>query len=181
MSKHGTNHAQQRSKSITRSGPGETGQFNDTNAQWNRNVLTFLKHHANANNIKVNTHNTQAPKQQLGELLKLFDDTTSSQRPDDRIEDIKLKHMFMIEVARADDSLDSLWRVHAKNMCQYNPRLHAFRMALPQCAGKQQNYIIGVEGSTNQQQWRQQLTELETNSYQLDKTIQKCIAASTDD
>jgi len=181
LSKHGTNRAQQRSKSIRRSGPGETGQSNDTNAQWNRNVLTFLTHHANTNNLKVNTHNTQAPKQKLDELLKLFDDTTSSQRPDGWIEDTKLKHVFMIEVARVDDSSDPLLQVHAKKMRQYNPRLHAFRMAFPQCAGKQQNYIIGVEGSTNQQQWRQQLTELETNSYQLDKTIQKCIAASTDD
>jgi len=43
---------------------------------------------------------------------------------------------------------------------------------------KQQNYVIGTQGSINEQQWRQQLMELGMNSHQQDKTIQKCIAAS---
>jgi len=51
-------------------------------------------------------------------------------------------------------------------------------MAFPQHVEKQQNYIIGILESINQQQWRQQLTVLGMNSHQQDKTIHKCILAS---
>jgi len=63
-------------------------------------------------------------------------------------------------------------------MCTYNLLLHALRRAFPQYVVKQQNYVIVIKGSINEQQWRQQLTELGMNSHQQDKTIQKCIAAS---
>ena len=53
-------------------------------------------------------------QQKLDELLKPFDDTTSSQQPDGLIEDTKLKHMYIIEVARTDDSPDSVLRAHVK-------------------------------------------------------------------
>jgi len=124
----------------------------------------------------------RSPKRKLDELLKLFDDTTSGQRPDGLIasEDTKLKHIYILEVARTDDSPgpDSLLRAHVKKMCTYNSLLHALRKAFPQYVVKQQNYIIGIRGSINEQQWRQQLKELGMNSHQQDKTIQKCIAAS---
>jgi len=84
----------------------------------------------------------------------------------------------MIEVARTADSPDSLLRAHVKKMSQYNPLLHALRIAFSQYVVKQKNYVIGIQGSINEQQWRQQLTELGTNSHQQDKTMQKCIAAS---
>jgi len=61
-------------------------------AQWDRKVLTFLTHSANANTLKVSNHSTRSPKRKLDELLKPFDDITSSQRPDGLIEDAKLKH-----------------------------------------------------------------------------------------
>ena len=97
-------------------------QINPTTrrAQWDRKVLTFLTHSANAKDFKVSTHSTRAPKRKLDELLKPFDDTTSSQRPDGLIEDTKLQHTFMIEVARTDDSPDSLLslRAHVKKMCK---------------------------------------------------------------
>jgi len=83
-------------------------------AQWDRKVLTFLTHSANANPLKVSNHSTRSPKQKLDELLKTFDDITSSQRPDGLIEDTKLKHIYKIEVARTDDSPDSLLRAHVK-------------------------------------------------------------------
>ena len=142
-------------------------------AQWDRKVLTFLTHSANANTLKVSNHSTRSPKRKLDELLKPFDDTTSSQRPDGLIEDTKLKHIYIIEVARTDDSPDSLLRAHVKKMCTYNSLLHALRRAFPQYVVKQQNYVIGIQGSISEQQWRQQLTELGMNSHQQDKTIQK--------
>ena len=147
-------------------------------AQWDRKVLTFLTHSANANTPKISNHSTWSPKRKLDEFLILFDDITSSQRPDGLIENTKLKHIYIIEVARTDDSPDSLLRAHVKKMCTYNSLLHAFRRAFPQYVVKQQNYVIGIQGSINEQQWRQQLTELGMNSHQQDKTIQKCIAAS---
>jgi len=73
------------------------------NAQWDRKVLTFLTHSANANTLKSSNHITRSPKLKLHELLKPFDDTTSSQRPDALIEDTKLKHICITEVARTDD------------------------------------------------------------------------------
>jgi len=109
---------------------------------------------------------------------KPFDDITSSERQDGLIEDTKLKHIFIIEIARTDDSPDSLLRAHVKNTCTYSSLLHALRRAFPQYVVKQQNYVIGEQGSINKQQWRQQLTELGMNLHQQDKTIQKCIAAS---
>ena len=91
----------------------------------------------------------------------------------------------MFEVACTDESpdspdslLDSLLRVHVKKMCAYDSLLHALRRAFPRYVVKQQNYVIGIQGSINEQQWRQQLTELGMNSHQQDKTIQKCIAPS---
>jgi len=147
-------------------------------SQWDRKVLTFLTHSANANNLKSNNHSTRSPKRKLNEFLKPCDDTTSSQRLDGLIEDTKLKHIYIIEVARTDDSPDCLLRVHVNKMCTYNSLLHALRKAFPQYVVKQQNYIIGIQGSINEQQLRQQLTELGMNSHQKDKTIQKCIAAS---
>jgi len=148
------------------------------NAQWDRKVLTFLTHSANANTLKVSNHSARSPKRKINELLKPFDNTTSSQRPDGLIEDTKLKHIYIIEVARTDDSPDSLLRVHVKKMSTYNSLLHALRRAFLQYMVKQQNYVIGIHGSINEQQWRQQLTELGMNSHQQDMTIQKCIAAS---
>ena len=56
-------------------------------------------------------------------------------------------------------------------MCTYNSLLHALRRAFPQYVVKQQNYVIGIQGSINEQQWRQQLTELGMNSHQQKKTI----------
>jgi len=158
-------------------------QHRDTetrHARWDRKVLTFLTHSANANTLKVRNHSTRSPKQKLDELLKPFDDITSSQRPDGLIEDTKLKYIYIIEVARTHDFPYSLLRVHVKKMCTYtyNSLLHALRRAFLQYVVKQQNYVIGIQGSINEQQWRQQLTELGTNSHQQDKTIQKCIAAS---
>jgi len=147
-------------------------------AQWDRKVFIFLTHSANANTLKVSNHGTRFPKRKLDELLKPFDDITSSHRPDDLIENTKLKHIYTIEVARTDDSPDSLLRAHFKKMCTYNSLLHALQRAFPQYVVKQQNYIIGIEGSINEQQWRQQLTELGMNSHQENKTIQKCIAVS---
>jgi len=94
-------------------------------AQWDRKVLIFLTHSANANTLKVSNHSTRSPKRKLNELLKPFDDTASSQRPGGLIEDTKLKHIYIIEVARTDDSLDSLLRAHVKKMCTYNSLLHA--------------------------------------------------------
>jgi len=73
------------------------------NAQWDRKVLTLWTHSANANNLKSSNHSTRSPKLKLNELLESFDDTTSSQRPDALIEDTKLKHIYVIEVARTDD------------------------------------------------------------------------------
>jgi len=69
-------------------------------AQWDRKVLTFLTHSANTNTLKVSNHSTRSPKRKLDELFKLFDDITLSQRPDGLIEDTKLKHIYIIEVAR---------------------------------------------------------------------------------
>ena len=116
-------------------------------AQWDRKVLTFLTHSANANTLKVSNHSTRSPKRKLDELLKPFDDTTSSQRPDGLIEDTKLKHIYIIEVARTDDFPDSLLRAHVKKMCTYNSLLHALRRAFPQYVVKQQNYVIEIQGS----------------------------------
>ena len=101
-----------------------------------------------------------------------------SQQADGLIEYTKLKHLYIIEVALMDDSLDSLLGAHVKKMCTYNSLLHALRKAFPQYVVKQQNYVIGIRGSMNEQQWQQQLTEFGMNSHQQDKTIQKCIAAS---
>jgi len=94
-------------------------------AQWDRKVLTFWTHFANANNLKSSNHRTRSPKRKFNELLKLFDNTTSSQQTDGLIEDTKLKHIYMIEVARTDDSPDSILRAHVKKMCTYNSLLHA--------------------------------------------------------
>ena len=121
---------------------------------------------------------TRSSKRKLNELLKLFDDTTSSQRPDGVIEDTTLKHINMIEVARTDDSPNSLLQAHVNKKRTYNLFLHALRKAFPQYVVKQQNYVIGRQGSIKKQQWRQQLTELRVNLHQREKTIQKCIAAS---
>ena len=62
-------------------------------AQWDRKVLTFLTHSANVNTLKVSNHSTRSPKRKLDELLKPFDNITSSQRPDGLIEDAKLTHI----------------------------------------------------------------------------------------
>jgi len=147
-------------------------------AQWDRKVLTFLTHSANVNTLKVSNHSTWSPKRKLDEVLKPFDDNISRQRPDGLIQDTKLKHIYMIEVASTDDSPDSLLRAHVKKMSTYDSLLHALRRAFLQYVVKQQNYVIGIQGSINEQQWRQQLTEIGMNSHQQDKIIQKCIAAS---
>jgi len=147
-------------------------------AQWDQKVLTFSTHSVNANNLKSSNHSTRSPKRKLNEILNPFDDTTSSQRPDGLIEDKKLKHIFIIEVTRTDDSPDSLLRAHVKKTCTYNSLLHALRKAFPQHVVKQYNYVISTQGSINEQQWRQQHTEIGMNSHQQDKKIQKCIAAS---
>jgi len=55
--------------------------------------LTFLPHSANANKLKSSNHSTRSQKLNVNQLLKLFYDTTSSQRPDGPIEDTKLKHI----------------------------------------------------------------------------------------
>jgi len=70
-------------------------------AQWDRKVLTLLTHSANANSLKSSNRSTRSPKRKLNELLKPFDDTTSSQRPDGLIEDTKLKHGARNEFASA--------------------------------------------------------------------------------
>ena len=141
-------------------------------------MLPFLTRSANANNLKASNHSTRSPKLKIDELLKPFDDTTSSQRLDGLIEDTKLKHKYMIEVVRTDDSPDSILQAHVQKMCTYNQFLHALRMAFPQYVVKQQNYVIGAQGSINEQQWRERLTEFGMNSHQQDKTIQKDTAAS---
>jgi len=69
-------------------------------AQWDRKVLTFLTYSVNANNLKASDHSTRSPKRKLDELLKPFDDITSSQQPDSLIEDTKLKHIYIIEIDR---------------------------------------------------------------------------------
>jgi len=84
----------------------------------------------------------------------------------------------MIEVARTDDPPDCILRAHVEKMCQYQPLFYALRMAFPQYVVTQQNYVIGIQESINEQKWLQQLAGLEMNSHQQDKTIQKCIAAS---
>jgi len=131
-SKDETNCAQQRGKSIWKSGETYQSRENTSSVGLKGPHLT---HSANADNLKVSNHSTRSPKRKLDELLELFDDTTSSQRPDGLIEDTKLKHLFMIEVARTDDSLDFFLQAHVKNMCKYNPLLHAF----PQHVVKQQS------------------------------------------
>jgi len=118
-------------------------------AQWDQEALTILTLSANANNLKSSHHSTRSPKRKLNELLKLFDETTSSQRPDGLIEDTKLTHIYIIEVVCTDDSLDSLLRVHVQKMCMYNSLLHALRKAFPQYVVKQQIYVIGIQGSIN--------------------------------
>jgi len=85
------------------------------------------------------------PKAKTQWASQTFDDTTSSQQPDGLIEDTKLKHIYIIEVARTHDSLDSLSTAHVKKMCTYNSLLHALRKAFPQYVVKQQNYVIGCE------------------------------------
>ena len=76
-------------------------------------------------NLKSSNHSTRSTKRKLNELLKPFDDTTSSQRPDGLIEDAKPRHIYIIEVARTDDSLDSPLRAHDEKMFTYNSLLHA--------------------------------------------------------
>ena len=66
-------------------------------------------------------------------------------------------------------------------ICTYNSLHHALRKAFPQYVVRQQNYVIGIQESINEQQWGQQLTKLRMNSHQQDKTVQKCIAASIRD
>ena len=176
-SKYESNCAQRRGKSNRKS--GDTYQSRDTTCSEGPKGPHFLTHTANANNLKCSNHSTRSSKRKLTELLKPFsDDTTSSQRPNGLIEDTKLKHIYIIEIARTDDSPDSLLRAYVKKTCTYNSLLHALRKAFPQYVVKKQNYDIGILGSINEQQWRQQLTELGMNSHQQDKTIQKCIAAS---
>jgi len=170
-SKNETNCVQQRGKSNWKSGKTYQSRKN-TSSVWLKGP--HLTHSANADNLKGSNHSARSPKRKLDELLELFDDTASSQRPDGPIEDIQLKHLFMIEVACTNDSPDSLLRAHVKNMCKYNPLLHAF----PQHVAKQQSYIMGIQGSINEQQWRQQLRELGMDSHQQDKTMQKYLAAS---
>jgi len=130
-------------------------------AQWDRKILTFLTHSANTNTLKVSNHSTRSTKRKLDELLNPFDDITSSQRPNGLIEDTKFKHIYIIEVARTDDSPDSLLRAHVKKLCTHNSLLHALRRAFLQYVVKQQNYVICIQGSINEEHWRQQLTSSE--------------------
>jgi len=126
-------------------------------AQWDWKVLTFLTHSANANALKVSNHSTRSPKRKLDELFKPCDDITSSQGPDGLIEDTKLKHIYIIEVTRTDHSPD-----------------YSCERTLRKCV----RVIIGIQESINEQQWKQQLTEVGMNSHQQDKAIQQCITTS---
>jgi len=74
--------------------------------------------------------------------------------------------IFIIEVARPNDSPIFLWRAHFKNMCKYHST-HCFMrsgwMALPLMCWSSRNYTIGLQEFINERQWRQQLTKLGVN------------------
>jgi len=75
-SKHETNCAQQRAKVIENQ--VQRIYAETRHAEWDRKVLTFLTHSANANTLKVSNHSSRSPKRKFDELLKPFDDITSS-------------------------------------------------------------------------------------------------------
>jgi len=180
LSKHETNCAQQRGKSNRKS--GATHQRRDTTCSVGPKGPHFLDTLCQRKYSQSQQLQYTVPKEKTWWACQTvwwyhIEPTTRWSDWGYQIQ-THIHNIYITEVTCTDDSPDSLLRARVKKMCTYNALLHALRRAFPQYVVKQQNYVIGIQGSINEQQWRQQLTELRMNSHQQDKTIQKCIAAS---
>ena len=103
------------------------------------------------------------------------DDEVCNRKPD---VDDHLKIIYIIEGARTSDSESSLHDVDARKHHHYRPLRQKLRTTYPKFQIHQLNFVIGIRGTINEQEWTRNLEILGIPGRSRNKIIQRCMVAS---
>ena len=86
--------------------------------------------------------------------------------------------IYIIEGARTSDSESSLHDIDARKHHHYRPLRQKLRTTYPEFQIHQLNFVIGIRGTINEQQWARNLETLGVPGRSRTKIIQRCMVAS---
>jgi hypothetical protein len=78
--------------------------------------------------------------------------------------DANLRRIYVIEVARTEDSTDQLRRVFVRKNTKYIQFMQQLRALFPDFRTEQLTFVIGICGTIDEHLWRRQITTLGLNT-----------------
>ena len=77
-----------------------------------------------------------------------------NQRSDGIVVDANLCRIYVIEVARTEDSTDQIRRVFVRKNTKYIRLMQQLRALFPDFRTEQQTFVIGISGTIDEHLWR---------------------------
>jgi ribonuclease HI len=117
-------------------------------------------------------------RRELDTVRALISKEVINQRPDGIVVDANLRRIYVIEVARTEDSTDQLRRVFVRKNTKYIQFMHQLRALFPDFRTEQLTFVIGICGTIDEHLWRRQLTTLGLTTPKQNHLIQNCMKAT---
>ena len=117
-------------------------------------------------------------RRELDTVRALISREVINQRPDGIVVDANLLRIYVIEVARTEDSADQLRRVFVRKNTKYIQFMQQLRALFPDFRIEQLTFVIGICGTIDEHLWRRQLTTLGLTTPKQNHLIQKCMKAT---
>jgi hypothetical protein len=117
-------------------------------------------------------------RRELDTVRALISKEVINQRPDGIVVDANLRRIYVIEVARTEDSTDELRRVFVRKNTKYIQFMHQLRVLFPDFRTEQLTFVIGICGTIDEHLWRRQLTMLGLTTPKQNHLIQNCMKAT---
>ena len=168
---------------------------------WDKQVKTFIqrlraREEADENGNGVTTRGRKLGQQARGtgrggeknpgegykRKWKEVEETVSEEamtlRPDGMVFDEEKRHLFIVEVARTKDDEESLRNRYIRKELKYAKLKLELGRALGACRMEQITLVIGLQGSVDENKWRQQLTGFGMTRNKQDMMMRECMLRS---
>ena len=168
---------------------------------WDKQVKTFIqriraREEADENGNGVTTRGRKLGQQARGtgrggeknpgegykRKWKEVEETVSEEamtlRPDGMVFDEEKRHLFIVEVARTKDDEESLRNRYIRKELKYAKLKWELGRALGACRMEQITLVIGLQGSVDENKWRQQLTGFGMTRNKQDMMMRECMLRS---
>ena len=119
-------------------------------------------------------------KRSIEQLMHGVKDSTRRERADGLVVDACRGEAFIVEVARTSDDADVMRSRALMKHTKYTSLCRAIRTALPSLRVEQFTFVIGVQGSIDEELWIHQLECLGITGRRASELLCQCMIASVE-